>query len=50
MSLLKNYIADTTYVIDWNVIQVFRVLLFSLYICVCVCEHGTNHVIEWILI
>ena len=57
-SLLKKYIPDTNQIIDWNVIQVIRVILFSLliYICmyacmyVCMYEHGINHVIEWIMI
>ena len=35
VSLLKKYIPDTNHVIDWNVIQVIRVLLFSLLIYTC---------------
>ena len=50
VSLLKKYIPDTNHVIDWNVIQVIRVLLFSLLIYIYIYEHGTNHVIEWIMI
>ena len=50
VSLLKKYIPDTNHVIDWNVIQVTRVLLFSLLIYRYMYEHGTNHVIEWIMI
>ena len=37
VSLLKNYIPDANHVIDWNVIQVIRVILFSLLLYVCVC-------------
>ena len=54
VSLLKKYILDIDHVIDWNVIQVTRVLLFSLliymYMYMYMYEHGTNHVIEWIMI
>ena len=32
VSLLKKYIPNTNHVIDWNVIQGIRVLLFSLLI------------------
>ena len=42
VSLLKKYIPDTNHVIDWNVIQVTRVLLFSLLIYRYMYEHGTN--------
>ena len=32
VSLLKKYIPDTNHVIDWNVIQLIRVILFYLLI------------------
>ena len=55
VSLLKKYIPDFNHVINWNVISVIRVILFSLliyiyiYMYVCMYEHGTKHVIECII-